>query len=249
MGVSQSNSVHKVLLVEDEQGIADNVIYALTQEGVDVEWLSLGQPAIARCQQPGVDLVILDVGLPDVSGFEVCKSIRTVSDVPVIFLTARGDEIDRVVGLEIGGDDYVVKPFSPRELAARVKAILRRQLGLLNVSAASTTSVESNDSQASVLVRGRLRLDSQLKRVFYDDQMLDLTAYEYGILDVLMQQPERIYSRELLMEKVWRSPEESFDRAVDTHIKTLRAKLKQVDAQADVIKTHRGLGYSLKAEQ
>ncbi|GLQ33355.1 two-component system response regulator CreB [Litoribrevibacter albus] len=241
--------MHKVLLVEDEQGIADNVIYALTQEGLDVEWLSLGQPAIARCQQSQVDLVILDVGLPDVSGFEVCKSIRSVSNVPVIFLTARGDEIDRVVGLEIGGDDYVVKPFSPRELAARVKAILRRQSGLLNVSAASTASVESDDSQSSVLVRGRLRLDSQLKRVFYDDQMLDLTAYEYGILEVLMQQPERIYSRELLMEKVWRSPEESFDRAVDTHIKTLRAKLKQVDEQADVIKTHRGLGYSLKAEQ
>ncbi|MFC3150834.1 two-component system response regulator CreB [Litoribrevibacter euphylliae] len=242
--------MHKVLLVEDEQSIADNVIYALRQEGLDVEWLSLGQAAVEHCQHQSVDVVILDVGLPDLSGFDVCKAIRTFSSVPVIFLTARGDEIDRVVGLEIGGDDYVVKPFSPRELSARVKAILRRQSGLLSPSGVSGASTASSDeSQASVLVRGRLRLDSQLKRAFFNDQMLDLTAYEFGILETLMQQPERIFSREQLMEKVWRSPEESFDRAVDTHIKTLRAKLKQVDDQGDIIQTHRGLGYSLKAGQ
>lgn len=242
--------MQKVLLVEDEQSIADNVIYALRQEGLDVEWLSLGQAAVEHCQHQPVDVVILDVGLPDLSGFDVCKAIRTFSSVPVIFLTARGDEIDRVVGLEIGGDDYVVKPFSPRELSARVKAILRRQSGLLSPSSVSGASTPSSDeSQASVLVRGRLRLDSQLKRAFLNDQMLDLTAYEFGILETLMQQPERIFSREQLMEKVWRSPEESFDRAVDTHIKTLRAKLKQVDDQGDIIQTHRGLGYSLKAGQ
>jgi two-component system catabolic regulation response regulator CreB len=207
-----------------------------------------------------VDVVVLDVGLPDLSGFDVCKAIRTFSSVPVIFLTARGDEIDRVVGLEIGGDDYVVKPFSPRELAARVKAILRRQSGLLDVSHAppgiqSTTSGVSETQPAnsqvndSVIVLGRLRLDRELRRIFYDGQLLSLTAYEYGILETLMQQPERIFSREQLMQQVWRTPEESFDRAVDTQIKTLRAKLKHVDPDADVIQTHRGLGYSVKAAE
>jgi two-component system catabolic regulation response regulator CreB len=226
-----------ILLIEDEPGIADNVIYSLEAEGYAVTWVVEGQQGIEVMPQNKIDLVILDVGLPDISGFEVCKVIRRTSDVPIIFLTARADEIDRVVGLEIGGDDYVVKPFSPRELAARVKVILRRGRADKNVN--------KNDEGTDT----RFNLDEEKRQISFCDCVLDLTTYEYGILCVLLKHPERVYSRAQLMNLVWPSPEESFERAVDTHIKTLRAKLRTVRPNDESLVTHRGVGYSLKLSQ
>ena len=222
-----------ILLIEDEPGIADNVVYALQSENFVVTWVTAGLEGIAALSQKNFNIVILDVGLPDIDGFEVCRGIRKQSDVPIIFLTARGDEIDRIVGLEIGGDDYLVKPFSPRELVARVKVVLRR--GRYNDAEINRPATHQTFS-----------VDEEKRRVSYCGSYLNLTTYEYGILTILLQHPERVYSREQLMNSVWPSPEESFERAVDTHIKTLRAKLRKLNPVDDSLVTHRGIGYSIK---
>ena len=218
-----------ILIIEDEASIADNIVFALKAEGYHCEWVSLGKDAIERVRQGGIDLVILDVGLPDQSGFEVCKAIRIFSEIPIIFVTARSDEIDRVVGLEIGADDYVTKPFSPRELAARVKARLRR----------------AQSSGEELVADTLFKVDDEKKQIHFSGSVLNLTFYEYGILKHLLASPERVFSREQLMDAVWEMPEVALDRSVDTHVKALRAKLKEVNAAVSPIKTHRGMGYSI----
>lgn len=217
-----------ILLIEDESAIADTVIYALESEGLHCVWKNLGREGIGYLRDhDDVALIILDVGLPDGNGFEFCKEIRRDSNVPIIFLTARNHEIDRIVGLEIGADDYVSKPFSPRELAARVKVILRR----------SGQSKSTDDMDFEIeRSKGRIR---------YRGVLLDLTHYEYQILALFLQQPERIFSRAQIMDRVWSEPDASLDRAVDTHIKSLRAKLSVIHSNGDPIHTHRGMGYSL----
>jgi len=220
-----------VLLIEDEAGIADTIVYALQAESFHVRWKTLGSEGVAVVENEPVHLVILDVGLPDISGFEVCKQIRTTSDVPIIFLTARGDEVDRIVGLEIGADDYVTKPFSPRELVARVKVILRRSVAI---------SPRKNSTDSLFI------LDDEKRLILYCGVALNLTRYEYGILHLLAHHPQRVYSREQLKDAVWHEPQVSFDRAVDTQIKTLRAKLHAINPHASPLITHRGIGYSLQ---
>lgn len=220
-----------ILVIEDESSIADNITYALSSEGFTCSWAGIGSAGLDILKVENVDLVILDVGLPDINGFEVCKVIRKSSDVPIIFLTARGEEIDRVVGLEIGGDDYVVKPFSPRELVARVKVILKR----LSVNDDKNNTVQQTFS-----------LDEEKRHITYCGVALELTTYEYGILRLLLSSPERVFTREQLMSAVWSTPEESFDRAVDTHIKTIRAKLRVIAPKNNLLTTHRGVGYSIK---
>ncbi len=222
-----------ILVIEDEAAIAENVVYALETEGFKATWISLGQEGLEIVRKQKFDLLILDVGLPDISGFELCKQVRTLSDVPIIFLTARSEEIDRVVGLEIGGDDYVTKPFSPRELTARVKVILKR--------------IPNNPGE-TISDPPEFTIDSEKNKITYCSIPLELTRYEYLILKTLLHRPERVFSRAQLMDQVWDEPESSFDRAVDTHIKSLRAKLKQV-GHSDPIKTHRGFGYSIKASR
>lgn len=217
-----------ILLVEDDRPIAENVLLALEREGMACRHVSLAAEGLALARSGGFDLVILDVGLPDGNGFEVCRSLRASSDVPVIFLTARSDEIDRVVGLEIGADDYVLKPFSPRELAARVKTILRRLRPRPAAPPAPLLAVE--EEKARVLCRG---------------QALDLSRAEYLILKALAARPGKVYSRGELMDAAGLA-EASMERAIDTHIKTLRAKLAASAPDADPIRTHRGLGYSLE---
>ncbi|MBN8212173.1 MAG: two-component system response regulator CreB [Xanthomonadales bacterium] len=219
-----------ILIAEDETAIADTVLYALRSEGFAAEHVLLGGEVAPKVRAGGVDLVVLDVGLPDITGFDVCRTLRTFSEVPVIFLTARDGEIDRVVGLELGADDYVVKPFSPRELVARVRARLRRR-----------TQTEIAAWQA----HGTFEIDREGKRIRYCGHALDLTRYEYGLLEVLMHRPGAVLSRMQLMDRVWADALESGDRTVDTHIKTLRAKLRSLNEQDDPIRTHRGLGYSL----
>ncbi len=218
-----------ILIVEDEPSIADNVVYALETEGFQTRWVRLGADGLDILRNESVQLVILDVGLPDGNGFEFCKSIRSFSDVPIIFLTARSDEVDRVVGLEIGADDYVVKPFSPRELGARVKVVLKRA-GRGALDNAPISEFEFDRDTLSVRYRG---------------QTLNLTKSELMILTLLLDHPGRVFSRRQIMERVWDEPGMSQERAVDTHVKTLRAKLREVAPDHDPIRTHRGLGYSL----
>ncbi|ANM30850.1 transcriptional regulator [Acidobacteria bacterium Mor1] len=222
-----------ILLVEDEPAIADNLIYALRTEGFEPEWFQLGGPAVERARRADVGLVILDVGLPDGSGFEFCKQIRSFSDVPVIFLTARSDEIDRVVGLEIGGDDYVTKPFSPRELTARIKVILRR--GRRDPEPGKAGGAEAD------FTHDRARMAVQ-----FAGEPLSLTRSEYRLLCLLFDHPGRVFSRDRILQQLSDEPGMSGERTVDTHIKEIRGKLRRIRAEPDPIRTHRGLGYSLE---
>jgi len=218
-----------ILVVEDEPAIADTIQYALESEGFRCLRLEMGAGVVEALDRQPVALVVLDIGLPDVSGVEVCRRIRQRHAVPIIFLTARGGEVDRVVGLELGADDYVIKPFSPRELAARVKAVLRRARGA-----------------AGPPPGGAFALDEERLRITYFGTPLDLSRYEYRLLAVLLKRPGRVYSREQLLELVWDEPEASLDRTVDAHVKNLRAKLREVRPDVDPIATHRGAGYSLR---
>ena len=218
-----------ILIVEDELAIAEMLIYAFKEAGFTATHQFLGGEAIAEVSSKPVDFVILDIGLPDMTGFDVCKKIRTISNIPILFLTARNHEIDRIVGLEIGADDYVTKPFSPREVVARVKTILRR-----------TELIPAKQcSQFSI--------DEVANRILYCGHYLALTRYEFLFLKTLVNQPQRVYSRRQLMDIVWANAENTLERTVDAHVKTLRAKLRQIDAASKAIVTHRGMGYSLLA--
>jgi two-component system catabolic regulation response regulator CreB len=178
-------------------------------------------------------LILLDIGLPDTTGFEVLKQLRAhagARDIPVIFLTARGDEIDRILGLELGADDYVVKPFSPREVAARVRAILRRE-----------TRSSKRGEPENVLWRH----DPAALRIEFHNQALELTRYEYLLLALLLSSPGRVFTRDQIMARVWADAPDTSDRSIDTHIKTLRAKLRAVEPDFDRIQTHRSSGYAI----
>ena len=227
----------KILVIEDEPAIADTITYALGTEGFESRWCPTGGEGMTALAEGGIDLVILDIGLPDGNGFDLCREIRKSSDVPVIFLTARSEEIDRVVGLEIGGDDYVVKPFSPRELTARVKAVLRR-----GAAPGEARSPGAGGGKPPLVV------DEASSRAFYFGEPLELSRHEFRILNVLIRHPGWIYSREKLMSLAWEEPEASLERTVDAHIKNLRAKLKAVRPGIDPIRTHRGMGYSLRED-
>jgi len=227
----------RILVVEDEAAIADAVLYALRAEGHVVEHCALGRQALALQRERPADLVLLDVGLPDISGFEVCRALRAFSAVPVVFLTARNEEIDRVLGLELGADDYMAKPFSPRELVARVRARLRRH---------QPAAQPGSDAEGGWRRHGDFAIDREGRRIRYRDQLLPLTRYEYSLLAALLQRPGAILSRAQLMDRGWDSDADSADRTVDTHVKTLRAKLRAAGAEGEPIRTHRGLGYALE---
>jgi two-component system catabolic regulation response regulator CreB len=222
-----------ILIVDDEPAIADTLAYALRADGFATESCTLGGQALARLADGGHDLVVLDVGLPDMSGFDVCRALRRHSDIPVLFLTARADEIDRIVGLELGGDDYVAKPFSPREVVSRIRAILRRL---------RPERPASNNGICPVFT-----VDRNSLRIAFHGTWLSLTRYEYLLLALLLERPGRILSRPQIMESVWQDGGESLERTVDTHIKTLRGKLRALRPDEEIIVTHRGLGYSIAA--
>ena len=221
----------QVLIIEDEPAIADTLIFVLKSEGFESQHVALAQLGIDVLKNKPFDCVLLDIGLPDMTGFEVCKKIRQFSNIPILFLTARSDEVDRLIGLEIGGDDYIAKPFSPREVVARVKVILRRTQFI-------TQDPITPSIQAFTVEDGRVQ---------YCGQVLDLTRYEYLLISHLLTHPNRIFSRENLMQAVWQDALNTADRTVDTHIKTLRAKLRAINAHLAPITTHRGLGYSICA--
>ncbi len=230
----------RILVVEDESGIADTIQYVLSTDGFTPVWCSTAEQALQEFRKAPPALAILDVGLPDLNGFEVFKRLQELPggrDVPMLFLTARSDEIDRVVGLELGADDYIAKPFSPRELVARVRVILRRTQ---RQAQAPATAAPTPQQVFSV--------DEERRRIRYYGHALELSRYEYGILRLLVQKPGRVYTRDELLSRVWDDDSDSFDRTVDAHIKTLRAKLKAVAPQLEPIRTLRGAGYALSEE-
>ncbi|MFC3551180.1 two-component system response regulator CreB [Lysobacter cavernae] len=219
----------RILLVEDETAIAAIVLHALRAEGFEAMHCLTGGEALRLARDERFDLAVLDVGLPDIGGFALCRELRHGRDLPVIFLTAQNAEAERILGLEIGADDYVTKPFSPRELVARVRVVLRRTQ--------PTAATGAGDGFVH---------DVDGKRIRYRGLPLDLTRYEYGLLAALLLRPGAVLSRAQLMDRVWGDALDSNDRTVDTHIKTLRAKLREVAPDTDPIRTHRGLGYSLE---
>jgi two-component system, OmpR family, catabolic regulation response regulator CreB len=229
----------KLLLLEDDPAIARTVAYALERDGLTVTHSLLVHDARKQLQRARFDLLVLDVGLPDGSGLDLLRDVRNAAPtaaLPVLMLSAHGEEIDRVLGLELGADDYLTKPFSPRELAARVKALLRRAgNGNGNGHPATPTATAS-----------ALFLDDETgQRISLRGQALPLTRREYRLLSHLLRGAGRIHSRDALLAAAWGDDSESTDRTVDTHIKTLRAKLREVDPGREYISTHRGMGYCI----
>ncbi|MFA1644850.1 MAG: two-component system response regulator CreB, partial [Enterobacteriaceae bacterium] len=215
-----------IWLVEDEASIADTLIYMLSQEGFRVQAFARGLPALEEARHQLPALAILDVGLPDISGFELCRQLLAQHPLlPVLFLTARSDEVDKLLGLEMGADDYVAKPFSPREVCARVRTILRR--------------LQKSSTPAEIVHIGQFALNEPAAHISWCGKPLQLTRYEFLLLKTLLRSPGRVYSRQQLMDMVWGDEGDSFDRTVDTHIKTLRAKLRAINGDLSPICTHR----------
>ena len=245
------NNKKQILCVEDDAAILMPLRYALEREDWQVTWANTGTQAIADVQQQNFDFIILDVGLPDLNGFDVCKKIRQFNHTPLLFLTARDDEIDRIVGLEIGADDYCTKPFSSREIVSRIKAIWRRmeiqhqlQHTPSNENVRTEITIEPLTASAKVW-----HCVEEALQIYYFGTILQLTRYEYRLLKLFIDHPEQVFSRQQLMDHIWEHPEHSLERTVDTHIKSLRQKLKLITAIRDPIQTHRGFGYSLKRMQ
>ncbi len=220
----------RILLVEDEKSIADILLYALDTDGFKTDWVGTGGEALAALERNPADLAIVDIGLPDLSGFELFTEIRRRHPIPVIFLTARGSEIDRVSGLEMGADDYVVKPFSNRELMLRIKAVLRR--------------AEPDKPADKIIKVGDITIDTGSHVVTSGGEEVVLTTTEYKLLLNLAERLGRVQNRDLLLKNVWGYNYVGDTRTVDTHITRLRTKL---GAAGDLIKTVRGFGYKMEA--
>lgn len=227
----------KVVLIEDERDIVELVRYNFRKEGFEVESFSRGEEGLQYLRRHPADLVLLDIMLPDRDGFEICRRLRAeerLKSLPVIFLTAKGEEIDRVLGLEIGADDYVVKPFSPRELVARAKAVLRRQAR----PAESAEVVETRD----------LRLDARTQEVKVRGRSVELSTLEFKLLHFLASHPRRIFSREQLLDEVWGRDRFVTPRTVDVHMRRLREKIEDHPEKPQYLQTVRGAGYRFSPE-
>ncbi|MBS3957221.1 MAG: response regulator transcription factor [Clostridiales bacterium] len=225
-----ANPARRILLVEDEKSIRDVVTAYLEREGYWVIAVADGEAALNAFERSRFDLVILDLMLPKVSGEDVCRDIRDTSDVPIIMLTAKGEEEDRIVGLSLGADDYLVKPFSPRELVARVRALLRR-------------AHAGEEPQRDRLTFGVLDVDVAAHKAFLSGRELDLTASEFKLLVTLARYPGRVYTRMELVEKVLGYDFEGYERTIDSHVKNLRAKLDDDPRDPTFIRTVHGVGY------
>lgn len=223
----------RVLIVDDDPRLREVVRYALSREGYDVTEARDGAEALQLFERARPDLVVLDVVMPEMDGIEVCRRLRQSSRVPIVFLSSRGDEVDKVLGLELGGDDYVTKPFSPRELVSRVKAVLRR---------VEPTHEEADDGD--VLVVGAIRLDPAEVRVTAAGAELKLTATEFRLLQVLMARPGRVYSRDELMDRGYDGSHFVSGRTLDSHIRRIRQKFR--DADLDPIETVHGMGFRMR---
>lgn len=223
----------KVLVVEDEQSLREPLVFMLEKEGYEVIEAEDGQAALDIFQAKGADVILLDLMMPKIDGNQVCKTIRLTSNVPIIMLTAKDSEVDKVVGLEIGADDYVTKPYSTRELLARMKAVLRRQL---------EPAVEAS----SVLVAGELRLDSERHQVSLAGKLIAFPLKEFELLELLMENVNRVLTRGQIIDRVWGSNYFGDTKTLDVHIKRLRSKIEEDPARPKYIQTVRGLGYKFE---
>jgi two-component system OmpR family response regulator len=221
----------RILIADDEPNIREVISFALERAGFAVSVARNGSEALQVFRKSPPDLIILDIGMPEMDGLEVCKQIRKSSDLPILFLSARDEEIDRVLGLEIGGDDYVTKPFSTRELVARVNVILKR-----------TRNGGTKPPQS--LAHGKVRLDSARHAVWYGDAAIALTALEFDILSALMMRPEVVFSREQIMDAAYGGSTFVSDRTIDSHIRNLRAKFADAGC-GTIVETVHGVGFRL----
>jgi DNA-binding response OmpR family regulator len=229
----------RVIVIEDEKDIVDLLDYTLRKEGFDVKGFSRGKEGIEALRRGPVDLAVIDIMLPDVSGLDICKLLRADDNLhrlPVIFLTAKGEEIDRILGLEIGADDYMVKPFSPRELVARIKAVLRRQ-----------ERSEEESGGVDVIEVAGLRLDPRTQEAIIRGQAIELSSLEFKLLHFLASHPRRIFPRESLLDRVWGRDRFVTPRTVDVHIRRLREKIESEPERPQYLQTVRGSGYRFSA--
>ncbi len=226
----------KILVVDDEKLIVKGIKFSLMQDDMDVDCAYDGEEALNMIKEKDYDVVLLDVMLPVLSGFEVCQAVREFSDVPIIMLTAKSDDMDKILGLEYGADDYITKPFNILEVKARIKAIIRRnQKG------------EVKKDTGSLVVYGELKVDFSGRNVYVHDKYINLTAKEFDLLSLLMNNPGKVYSRENLLNIVWGYDYLGDARTVDVHVRRLREKIEDVPGNPDYIHTKWGVGYYFKA--
>lgn len=226
----------KVLVVDDEKLIVKGIRFSLEQDGMEVRCAYDGEEALEIAKNEKFDIILLDVMLPGLSGFEVCQQIREFSDVPIVMLTAKGEDMDKILGLEYGADDYITKPFNILEVKARLKAIMRR-----------TTSKETEKTADDMIIRrGDMTLDREGRRVYIEEKEVNLTAKEFDVLELLVLNPNKVYSREKLLTTVWGEDYPGDVRTVDVHIRRLREKIEKNPSEPRYVHTKWGVGYYFK---
>ncbi len=226
----------KILVVDDDPHIREVISFALEKADMSVLLANDGVQALTRFKQSPVDLIVLDINMPEMDGLECCCEIRKTSEVPILFLSSRDDEIDRIIGLEIGGDDYVTKPFSPRELVARINVILKR----------TQRSLQCDKNESSRRVQGKLVLDLEQHAIWWDGEPVALTATEFSMVKQLLGQPKRVFSRDVIMEGAYQNNVYVSDRTIDSHIRHIRKKFSEVGCES-IIETQHGVGYKLSS--
>lgn len=222
----------KVLVVDDEKLIVKGIRFSLLQDGMEVDCAYDGEEALNRAKANSYDMILLDVMLPKMDGFEVCQAIREFSDVPIVMLTAKGDDMDKILGLEYGADDYITKPFNILEVKARIKAIMRR-----------TSPERAPQVQSSVIEKGDIKFDCDSRRLFINDNEINLTAREFELLEILIKNENKVYSRESLLKIVWGEDYPGDVRTVDVHVRRLREKIEANPSEPKYVHTKWGVGY------
>ncbi|MGN0247109.1 MAG: response regulator transcription factor [Lachnospiraceae bacterium] len=226
----------KVLVVDDEKLIVKGIRFSMEQDGMEVSCAYDGEEALALAKAEKFDIILLDVMLPGLTGFEVCQQIRDFSNVPIIMLTAKGDDMDKILGLEYGADDYITKPFNILEVKARIKAIMRR----------SGSDSKEKKPEDAILERGDIKIDRESRRVYIEGREINLTAKEFDVLELLMMNPNKVYSREKLLTLVWGEDYPGDVRTVDVHIRRLREKTEENPSEPKYVHTKWGVGYYFK---
>lgn len=222
----------KVLVVDDEKLIVKGIRFSLEQDGMEVECAYDGEEALRMAGEKEYDLILLDIMLPKIDGFEVCQHIREFSSVPIVMLTAKGDDMDKILGLEYGADDYITKPFNILEVKARIKAIMRR-----------TSSSKPKAEKSSVIENGDIRMDCESRRLFVKEKEINLTAKEFDLLELLVTNPNKVYSRERLLNLVWGYEYPGDVRTVDVHVRRMREKIESNPSEPKYLHTKWGVGY------
>ena len=222
----------KVLVVDDEKLIVKGIRFSLEQDGMEVDCAYDGEEALNKAKSNSYDMILLDIMLPKMDGFEVCQAIREFSDMPIVMLTAKGDDMDKILGLEYGADDYITKPFNILDVKARIKAIMRR-----------TSPARQQAAQASVIEKGDLRLDCESRRLFINGTEINLTTREFELLEIMVKNENKVYSRENLLNLVWGKEYPGDVRTVDVHVRRLREKIETNPSEPKYVHTKWGVGY------